>query len=115
MEKTHHYPGPTLEHLSDTRFDAIWSVIKHWDINYGHGPEGGTGNHVRAILDALDGIKEPRYEIINDTPYCFDDHECPYLKYDIANGTKGQCLKLNKELSFYGWFIAECVDTPQPE
>jgi hypothetical protein len=44
--------------LDDPRFNAIWGVIKTWDINvpqvYG-GYCGATGNHVRAILDALDG------------------------------------------------------------
>jgi hypothetical protein len=42
--------------LADPRFEAIWLVIKSWDINvpgaYG-GYRGATGNHVRAILDAL--------------------------------------------------------------
>lgn len=47
-------PDPTPEHHADPRFDAIWNVIKGWDIDYGNGQCGGTGNHVRAILDALD-------------------------------------------------------------
>jgi hypothetical protein len=50
------WPDPTLEMLEDPRFEAIWQRIKSWDINvpsvYG-GYCGATGNHVRAILDAL--------------------------------------------------------------
>lgn len=50
------WPDPTPEMLNDPQFEAIWQCIKSWDINV---PEvyGGychaTGNHVRAILDAL--------------------------------------------------------------
>jgi hypothetical protein len=50
------WPDPTPEMLADPAFNAIWSVIKTWDVNV---PEvyvgycGATGNHVRAILDAL--------------------------------------------------------------
>jgi hypothetical protein len=50
------WPDPTPEMLSDPTFNTIWEVIKRWDINVpgqyvGH--MGATGNHVRAILDAL--------------------------------------------------------------
>lgn len=47
---------PTPEMLREPRFEAIWQVIKSWDINVPHayrGYCGATGNHVRAILDAL--------------------------------------------------------------
>ena len=50
------WPDPTPEMLDDPTFNAIWDVIKTWDINV---PEvydgycGATGNHVRAIMDAL--------------------------------------------------------------
>lgn len=52
---------PRPEELNTPEFDAIWNLIKHWDIGipeditedggqlYSH----GTGNHVVAILDAL--------------------------------------------------------------
>lgn len=50
------WPDPTPEMLTDPQFEAIWQAIKTWDINvpgaYG-GYCGATGNHVRAILDAL--------------------------------------------------------------
>ena len=50
------WPDPSPEMLEDPKFEAIWQCIKSWDINV---PEaysgycGATGNHVRAILDAL--------------------------------------------------------------
>jgi hypothetical protein len=52
----------------DPRFEAIWQRIKGWDISTGEmeneSPEhrlysDATGNHVRAILDALDAVSEP--------------------------------------------------------
>jgi hypothetical protein len=57
MARTIPWPDPTPEMLADPRFEAVWQAIKSWDINvpdaYG-GYCGATGNHVRAILDALD-------------------------------------------------------------
>lgn len=53
------WPDPTPKMLNDDPlFDAIWSVIKTWDINVPHaysGYCGATGNHVRAIYDAISG------------------------------------------------------------
>lgn len=50
------WPDPTPSHLADPRFDAIWRAIRSWDINVPEAYQGycgATGNHVRAILDAL--------------------------------------------------------------
>lgn len=50
------WPDPTPEMLSSPEFEAIWQVIKSWDINVPtaySGYCGATGNHVRAILDGL--------------------------------------------------------------
>jgi hypothetical protein len=50
------WPDPTLEMLDDPKFEAVWQRIKSWDINVPDvyaGYCGATGNHVRAILDAL--------------------------------------------------------------
>lgn len=50
------WPDPTPEMLASPEFERVWQCIKSWDINV---PEvhkgycGATGNHVRAILDAL--------------------------------------------------------------
>ena len=49
-------PGPSTEMLASPEFEAVWQVIKSWDINVPsayQGYMGATGSHVRAILDAL--------------------------------------------------------------
>lgn len=52
--------GPSDEMLATPEFEAVWQCIKSWDINvpeaYG-GYCGATGNHVKAILDALAKLK----------------------------------------------------------
>ncbi len=51
------WPDPTKEMHDSPEFEAVWGVIKTWDINVpqvdGQLYSGATGNHVRAILDAL--------------------------------------------------------------
>lgn len=50
------WPAPTPEMLKSPEFEAVWMCIKKWDINVPDayaGYCGATGNHVRAILDAL--------------------------------------------------------------
>ena len=48
--------------LTSWRFKAIWECIKDWEIHV-PGVDGGgfvesaTGNHVRAILDALNAAR----------------------------------------------------------
>jgi hypothetical protein len=57
------WPDPSPAMLERPEFEIIWQVIKRWDINV---PEaysgycGVTGNHVRAILDALDAASYGR-------------------------------------------------------
>lgn len=50
------WPDPTPEMLDSPVFEAIWRTIQRWDIAvpsvYG-GYCSATGNHVRAIMDAL--------------------------------------------------------------
>lgn len=53
------WPDPTEEMLNSPEFEAIWQAIKTWDINVPgayHGYCGATGNHVRAILEALNEL-----------------------------------------------------------
>jgi hypothetical protein len=48
--------SPTETELTDPLFDAIWETIKTWDINVPgvyNGYCSATGNHVKAILDAI--------------------------------------------------------------
>lgn len=50
------WPDPSPEMLASPQFEAVWNCIKKWDINVPDayaGYTGATGNHVRAILDAL--------------------------------------------------------------
>jgi hypothetical protein len=50
------WPNPTPEMLNDPTFNAIWNVIKSWDINVPaeySGYCGATGNHVLAIWGAI--------------------------------------------------------------
>jgi len=50
------WPSPSSEMLETPEFSAVWECIKDWDINVPgaySGYCGATGNHVRAILDAL--------------------------------------------------------------
>ena len=54
------WPDPTEEMRESAEFEAIWQCIKSWDINVPGayiGYTGATGNHVRAILDALAGCQ----------------------------------------------------------
>jgi hypothetical protein len=57
------WPDPTPEMLNgDPIFDAIWGVIKWWDINVPaiySGYCGATGNHARAIRDAIGPVLTP--------------------------------------------------------
>jgi hypothetical protein len=56
------WPDPTPEMLKNPVFLAIWQVIKNWDIGVSDaytGYTGATGNHVRAIMDALKMYDEP--------------------------------------------------------
>ncbi len=60
VESIQPWPDPTPEMLASPEFNAVWECIKSWDINvpaaYG-GYCGATGNHVRAILDALNAAR----------------------------------------------------------
>lgn len=56
FERETGWPDPTPEMLESPLFNAIWDCIKTWDINVPGvymGYMGATGNHVRAILDAI--------------------------------------------------------------
>ncbi len=49
-------PNPTPDDLKTPEFEAIWQVIKTWDVNvpsHYEGYCGANGSHVKMILDAL--------------------------------------------------------------
>lgn len=53
-------PNPTPTDLADPVFEAIWKIIKSWDVNvpdYYVGYTGATGSHVMLILNAIRSIK----------------------------------------------------------
>lgn len=59
------WPDPTPEMLHDPMWLAIWNAIKTWDVNVPgaySGYCGASGNHARAIYDAIRRIpaREPR-------------------------------------------------------
>lgn len=59
------WPDPTPEMLADPLFDAIWKVIKGWDVNVLGVYSGyccATGNHVRAIYEGIVGLRDPKAE-----------------------------------------------------
>lgn len=59
------WPGPTPEMLADPLFEAIWQAIKTWDINVPgaySGYMGATGNHARALFEAIIGSAPPNPE-----------------------------------------------------
>lgn len=50
------WPDPTKAMLATPEFNAIWNVVRTWDVNVPHAYIGycaATGNHARAIYDAL--------------------------------------------------------------
>jgi hypothetical protein len=59
------WPDPTPGMLKSVIFNRVWECIKTWDINVPEvyaGYSGATGNHVRAILDALSKPSEHEHE-----------------------------------------------------
>jgi hypothetical protein len=53
-------PSPNNNEINDISFNAIWDIIKSWDINipeYYNGYCGANGSHVKLILDNLNEKK----------------------------------------------------------
>lgn len=53
-------PSPTEEQIASPEFQALWEVIKSWDINvpeFYKGYCGANGSHVMLLLGALDGAE----------------------------------------------------------
>lgn len=49
-------PSPTPQEMESELFNAIWKVIKTWDIKvpeYDDGYMGANGSHVKLILDVV--------------------------------------------------------------
>jgi hypothetical protein len=49
-------PSPSKEEMDSDVFNAIWDIIKKWDIGYDEyytGYTSGNGSHVKILIDAL--------------------------------------------------------------
>jgi hypothetical protein len=49
-------PSPTKQEMDSPEFNAIFDIIKDWDIKvpkYSSGYKGGNGSHVKLILDSI--------------------------------------------------------------
>ncbi len=49
-------PNPSISERDSPIFNAIWEIIKDWDIsdpNYYYGYMSGNGGHVKLILDKI--------------------------------------------------------------
>lgn len=69
------WPDPSPEMREDPRFEAVWQCIKTWDVAVPavyRGYCGATGNHVRAILDAL-ATTDRWIPVSEQLPEAFDD------------------------------------------
>lgn len=59
------WPDPTPDELKSPVFEAIWQVIKTWDINVPGayaGYMGAIGNHAAAILHGISPALKAAYE-----------------------------------------------------
>jgi hypothetical protein len=67
--------------LASPEFEAVWQVIKGWDVDHGGGMRSGaTGNDVRAILDALKPL-EGKVTTLNElTPKLVQEHANYFVK-----------------------------------
>lgn len=74
------YRNPTEEERNSPEFNAVWDLIKTWDINIpeidGNLYSGATGNHVIAILNALEEIN-PIVKAKDTPPNGKHKHERP--------------------------------------
>lgn len=60
-------PNPTEEQQASAEFEAVWQVIKGWDVNapeYYDGYCGANGSHVVLILDAVSDFGSPQLDEI---------------------------------------------------
>lgn len=82
------WPDPTPEMLNTPEFNAIWDCIKRWDINapsVHRGYCGATGNHVRAILDALRSRPHPQPINVEKLAEWFAINQYRSLPFAIRN------------------------------
>ena len=68
-----YYRSPTKEELESPLFEAIWRVIRLWDIERGDGEgyAGANGNDVVAIMDSLMEMADQKVLEENPVTYPF--------------------------------------------
>jgi hypothetical protein len=96
-----HWPDPTPEMLADPMFEAIWQCIKSWDINVPHaysGYMGATGNHARAIYDAISGDLYSAKQVFDEYPY--DDER-------FNKGVQHVVHLLSKTIGAENWYAGD--------
>jgi hypothetical protein len=76
--------------IDTPEFNAIWETIKRWDINvpdaYG-GYCGATGNHVRAILDAITpALRQTRLDALEEAAKEAEGFDDPFDEHDRGDG-----------------------------
>lgn len=94
FKQTREWPDPTPEMLHDATFDAIWQVIKSWDVAVPgayYGYSGASGNHARAIFDAIRKAQNNREDglrikaAIEAAEKVYGRRECPIVGCSVKN------------------------------
>lgn len=86
--KVTNMPSPTEEDLKNPVFQAIWNVVKTWDVNVAGrytGYCGASGSHVKMILDGIKEMEEDKikhFEVIANEAHCDGDLEQPHVDAD---------------------------------
>lgn len=100
FKRTGEWPDPTSEMLETVLFDTIWRTIKTWDVNVPHaysGYMGATGNHVRAIYDAVAPLLTrplPQPSELVETPEAFNKKKERCLAYVEQHWKWGNLTRL---------------------
>lgn len=89
------FPNPLPEDLKTPEFNALWDVVKQWDIAFPaayDGRTGGEGNHVMALLQALraHGLRVVRADTAGE-----EGEGIKVVIHDFPRDTDGRPLPLN--------------------
>jgi hypothetical protein len=88
-------PNPTEEQQASAEFDAVWQVIKGWDVNapeYYDGYCGANGSHVVLLLDAVADFGSPQLEEIWEVMQNWDLKTDPDGQYVHAKQSHAQLV-----------------------
>jgi hypothetical protein len=85
MSQTGDMPSPTSEDLESPVFNAIWDVVKGWDVNvpeFYDGYCGANGSHVKLILNALERVQQP---IVIEIPKPLGEDDILHVRLGISD------------------------------